>query len=249
MSLFSRFKIAEEVDKSKAVERLIVGSTPDFDFFFLVTLAVLMATLGLVLNSAAVVIGSMLIAPILYPILSLAVSVVMSDYKLFYRSLFTLGKAIFLAVGLSFAAAILMPGSIEMTTELMNRTEPSLAYFVIALISGLAVSYSLVQPGLNETFPGIVVSVALLPPLATVGVGLALFDWMVVTGSLALFAVNVVGILFASLISFSLMDLSTKKQLATATLVKEEKRIAEEQKTIKELDGKNETQTNEQHEG
>ncbi len=239
MSLISRFQIAREPAKSQALERLVTGSTPDFNFFLLIVLAVLMATIGLLIDSASVVIGSMLIAPILYPVLSLALAITLSDYILFYRSIITLGKAVALAVGLALLTTILSPGSIELTNELAGRIEPSLAYFMIAAISGLAVAYSLFQADLNEAFPGIAVSVALLPPLAAVGVMLGMNDFSAAAGALALFAVNVVGILFAALITFSLMNLSVKKQVVTATLLKEEKRIAEEQEAIRELDAKN----------
>ena len=237
MSLFSRFQISDEVEKARAVERLVKGSTPDFDFFLFVILAVLMATLGLVLDSAAVVIGSMLIAPILYPVLSLALSVVIGDYVLFYRSLYTIFKSVGFAIALALIAA-LFTGSISETSEIMSRVEPNLAYFMVAVISGFAVAYTLVQPDLNETFPGIAVSVALLPPLAVVGVGIAMLRVDIVFGSLALFSVNVLGILFAALLSFSLMNLSNKKQIASSTLKKEAKRVEEEKRAIEELDQK-----------
>ncbi|NBD73503.1 DUF389 domain-containing protein [Patescibacteria group bacterium] len=249
MSLLSRFQIAREPDKSKAIERLVVGSTPDFDFFLLIVLAVLMATIGLLIDSASVVIGSMLIAPILYPVLSLALSVTLSDYALFYRSVVTLGKAAALGVGLALLTTVLSPGELTMTNELVGRVEPSLAYFMIAVISGLAVAYSLFQPELNEAFPGIAVSVALLPPLASAGVMLGMSDWSAAVGAFALFAVNVLGILFAALVSFSLMNLSVKKQVVTATMLKEQKRIAEEQEAIRELDEKNLKQPAPDHDG
>lgn len=237
MSLFSRFQIANEAEKARAVERLVKGSTPDFDFFLFVILAVLMATLGLILNSAAVVIGSMLIAPILYPVLSLALGVVISDYQLFYRSLYTLAKSVALAVALAFLATM-FTSDLQIGSEIESRIVPNLAYFMVAVISGFAVAYSLVQPDLNETFPGIAVSVALLPPLAVAGVGIGVFDSSIVFGALALFAVNVLGILFAALLSFSLMNLSNKKQIAASTLKKEEKRIEEEKRAINNLDHK-----------
>ena len=150
MSFFSRLQLTEEADKSRAVQRLITESTPDFDFFFFVVLAVLMATLGLILNSAAVVIGSMLIAPILYPILSLSLGLVMSDYVLFYRSFYTIVKSFVLAVGLSLIATLFFVQNFEPNFEILSRTEPSIAYFMIAIISGLAVAYSLARSEVSE---------------------------------------------------------------------------------------------------
>ena len=90
MSLFTHLNTLSEADKSKAVEKLITDSTPDFDFFLLMTLSMLMATFGLLIDSAAVVIGSMLIAPLLSPILSFSLGIVMSDSKLISRSFYTI---------------------------------------------------------------------------------------------------------------------------------------------------------------
>ena len=77
MSLFTHLNTLSDEDKSKAVEKLITDSTPDFDFFLLMTLSMLMATFGLLIDSAAVVIGSMLIAPLLSPIFSFSLGIVM----------------------------------------------------------------------------------------------------------------------------------------------------------------------------
>lgn len=237
MSIISRFKLATEEDKSKAVEKLIVESTPDFHFFFLVLLSVLMATLGLLANSAAVIIGSMLIAPILYPVLSLSLGVVISDTKLIYRSFFTLLKAGGLAVLASFAITIFFSRWYgDISAEILARTEPSFLYFTIALIAGLAVAYSLAYPKIDSTLPGVAVSVALIPPLAVIGIGIAELDPAIVGGSLVLFVLNVAGIVFASLVLFSLMDFHRKRAVVTNTIKKEEIRVKTEEKKIEEVD-------------
>ncbi len=71
-----------EEDKAKAIKDLIYNSSPRQDFFLMILLSVLMATFGLLLNSPAVVIGSMLVAPILFPIMGLSMGIVMVDSKL-----------------------------------------------------------------------------------------------------------------------------------------------------------------------
>jgi uncharacterized hydrophobic protein (TIGR00271 family) len=233
MNVLARFKITDEELKTRAVDRLIKSSTPDFDFFLFVVLAVLMATVGLLLDSATVIIGSMLIAPILSPILSLSLALVMSDYRLLTRSLTTLGKAFAFGIGLSFLAAFFFePGAVEIGQEVILRTTPSLLYFVVAVISGFAVSYALVQPDLNETFPGVAVSVSILPPIAVMGIGLKAANWSIVNGALALVIINVIGIVFASMICFSLLDLYRKKQVATKAIETEERRLEDEQEKL-----------------
>jgi len=79
-----------EEDKAKAIEGLIASSSPRQDFFLMVVLSVLMATFGLLLNSPAVIIGSMLVAPILFPIMGLSMGIVMVQKKLIKRSVRTI---------------------------------------------------------------------------------------------------------------------------------------------------------------
>jgi len=235
MKIIAHFRIVDDEAKARAVERLIKGSTPDFDFFFLVVLSVIMATVGIIINSPTVVIGSMLIAPILFPVLSLALGVVLGDYKVFYRALTTLALATGLSILLAFAVVLLVPGEVAMTAEISSRTEPTLAYLIIAVVSGLAVAYSLVQPGLNETLPGVAISVALLPPLSAAGALAAMGEWSASVGAFALFVVNVLGILLATMVSFMLMNIAASRHAAVAVVKKEEKRIAEEEEAMKRV--------------
>jgi len=237
MTILNRFRTINEADKSRAVQQLIADSTPDFDFFLFIILSILMATFGLILNSAAVIIGSMLIAPMLFPVLSFSLGLVMSDYQIIYRSLQAIGKAFLFGVLAAFVATLIFsPLDLEPTSEILQRTEPSLEYFIVAVIAGIAVSFSMVKQKLSSTLAGIAVSVALIPPIATTGVGLALFDWSVVSGSFVLFILNVVGIMFASMISFSLMNLYVKKKVAKKAIESEEKRIEREVEEIEKLE-------------
>jgi uncharacterized hydrophobic protein (TIGR00271 family) len=238
-SLFAHFRNVSDADKSKAIEKLVKDSTPDYDFFFMVALSVLMATVGLWIDSSAVVIGSMLIAPILYPILSLSLGISMNDLKLMSRSLYaiftsmTLGILAAAAVTLAFASNYTI-----YTAEILDRTEPSLLYFIVAIVSGIAVSFALVRPELSETLVGIAVSVALIPPLAVVGIGVAKLDWFIISGSAILFLVNIVGIIFASMVSFSLLNLYSKRYVAETAIQRENQRIEIEHERVKYMQEK-----------
>lgn len=223
------FNNMTEKDKSVAIEKLICDSTPRQEFFMMVILAILMATFGLLIDSSAVIIGSMLIAPILFPILSLSLGIVISDSKLIARSFYTLLKST--AIGVAGAALLTTFFSSQeygLTDEIIARTEPSLAYVGIAVIAGLAASFALVKPHLSETLPGIAISVSLMPPLAVVGIGIARMNWTIISSSLTLFLINAAGIVFASMLVFSLMNLYLKRKVAKETLEKEELAIAKE---------------------
>ena len=236
MSILARFRAMEDKDKAAVVRKLMQASTPNFDFFYITGLAVLMATLGLLLDSASIVIGSMLIAPVLYPILGVALGLVMSNPEVIGRSMFTLGKSFAIGIGLAALATVLFADGSVQTYEVLSRTEPSLLHFLVAVVAGAAVSFALGQPEWSETLPGIAISVALIPPLAVIGVGVADLNLAVATGAAVMLMMNLAGIVFAAMITFSLMNLYEKQHIAESTIKKEEQKIEAEKQTIAELD-------------
>lgn len=224
--MISLFNGLTEKDKTEAIRDLIHDSTPRPAFFLLVGLSVLMATLGLAINNASVVIGSMLLAPILSPILSLSLGIVMADGALLLRSAKTILYSGILGAGLAFVATIFL--SYPFRGEVLSRAEPSLTYFAIAFVAGFAVAFARVKPDMNETIPGIAISVALIPPLAVVGMGIARLNWSVASGAFLLFVTNIIGIVFATMIVFSLMNFYVKRSIAAATMHKEDRDLKKE---------------------
>ena len=213
-------------DKTEAVERLIKGSTPRQDFFLMITLSILTATFGLLLSSTPIIIGSMLIAPMLYPLLSLSLGIIMSDFKLISRSFYTILKSLAFAAVAAAGATLLFSSQFrELTPIIYTMSQPTLPYVIVAIIAGFAGSFALVKPHLSETLPGIAISVALIPPLAVVGIGLAKFNWGIISGSLLLFLVNAIGVIFASMITFSLMNFYVKRSEAAETVKKEDAKV------------------------
>ena len=237
MSVFSRFRAISDNDKAAVVRKLMESSTPDFDFFYLTALSVMMATFGLLVDSIAIVIGSMLIAPLLYPILGMALGLTMSNYEVFKRSILTIAKAFAGGITLAFLSTLLLnTGDVTSSFEIMNRTEVDLIHFLIALVAGAAVSFTLGQSEWSETLPGIAISVALIPPLAVVGIGLATLNMTIITGATLMLIINVLGIVFAAMVSFSLMNLYEKQHIAKSTIEKEEERIIEEKEAIEQVE-------------
>lgn len=237
MNVLARFQTINDNDKAAVVRKLMQSSTPDFDFFYLVGLSVLMATLGLLANSAAIVIGSMLLAPLMYPILGVALGLVMSNGEVLSRSMVTLTKSFSVGLMLSVIAAFLFAdGDSYLTNEVLIRTgsEYLHIYFLVAFVAGLAVSFALAQPEWSETLPGIAISVALIPPLAVIGVGVAAFDLDVISGAVVLLGINLLGIVFAAMVSFSLMNLYQKQNIAASTIKREAERLEEEERAIEE---------------
>lgn len=223
------FNNISDKEKTGAVENLFARSTPTKDFFLMVVLSVLMATLGLLTNSSAVIVGSMLIAPILYPILGLAMGIIMSDFSLVSKSFITLVKAGLLGVAVAAAITLLFSSQTgDYTGEILARTKPSLLSATIGAVAGFAAAFAMVKPKLNETFPGIAISVALIPPLAVVGIGLARLNANVLLNALLLFIINAAGVVFTAAIVFSLMNFYVKRRVAKEVVKEEEQKLQKE---------------------
>jgi len=217
-------------EKTMAVEKLFGHAVPSKDFFLMIILSLLMATFGLLINSPAVIVGSMLIAPILYPMLGIAMGIVMSDFLLVSKSFMTLVKTSVIGIAIAAIVTILFSSqSMGLNEEILSRTAPSLISAVIGAVAGFAAAFAMVKEKLNDMLPGVAISVALIPPLAVVGIGLASFNMDVLINSLLLFLVNAIGVVFTATIVFSLMNFHSKREVAEQVVKKEEKKIEKEE--------------------
>ncbi len=217
-----------KAQKEEAAEKIFDHSTPSVDFYLMLALSAIIVTLGLLINSPAVVIGGMLIAPILSPILSFALGIVIGDKRLIRRSGIVVIFSSLAVVGISFFIALLTIQK-EIASEIASRTAPSMAYLLIAIVSGGAVAYALIKPKLSEILPGIAISVALIPPLATIGIALSFFEGKMSVGAFELFLVNLVGIILAASAVFSFMKLYEVRGVVEKKIQVEEKAVQKEQ--------------------
>jgi len=218
-------------DRKAAVDNLIAVSAPNGDFFLLLVLSVLIVVSGLLINNASVIIGGMVVAPILSPILSMAMGVVLADFKLIRRAARTVLVSLLLVILFSAVMTLFYPSRM-LNVEILTRSQASLAHLVIAIASGIAAAFALAKPNLSATIPGIAVSVSLLPPLAVTGIGAAMGDWRLTSGSLVLFLVNLIGIVLASTVVFSLLGFYPLRKQAEVILKEEEKQIIKEKKVV-----------------
>jgi len=240
MSVLVRFRALPDNDKSALVRKLVESGTPDFDYFYLIGLSTLMATFGLLLDSSAIVIGSMLIAPLMYPILGVAMGLVMMGEKIsiLHRATTTLVKSLTSGVVLAAVAAFFFGGTREsfQTAEVMARTEPSLLHLFVAIVAGAAVSYMLARPEWSETLPGVAIAVALIPPLATIGIGIAAFNAVIIKGAFMILLLNLIGIIGTATLLFLLMNLGEKQRVAESTLKKEAAKREQQDKVLAEVE-------------
>jgi uncharacterized hydrophobic protein (TIGR00271 family) len=180
------------------------------DYVVLNVLSCAIATFGLILNSAAVIIGAMLVAPLMGPILRLGLALVTADLDRSLRALRTLLVGVVIAIGLSALFGNMVSiGPLnfleELPSEVTSRTRPNLFDLIVALAGGTVAAYATSQPKLSSTIAGVAIATALMPPLCTSGIGLSQGDLDVSGGALLLFTVNLVSIVFAGSTMFALV--------------------------------------------
>ncbi len=170
----------------------------------LTALSTVIASLGLIANSAAVVIGAMLVAPLMQPIVALAAALVLARPRGEITSLGLIVLASAEAFAVALGVGLLVPSfrTITLTPELLARTAPALLDLLIAVAAGAAAAYVTVRPRAGGALAGVAIAVALVPPLSACGVLLAHGNDRLAAGAFFLFLTNLVGIVLAAVAVF-----------------------------------------------
>ena len=183
-------------------------------FAALMTLSVLIAVLGLLADSTAVVIGAMLVAPLMGPVLGLSAALVMDWPHRAADSAITVVLGSALAIALAAVLSFIVPGDPELlSAELLARTSPTVLDLGVALVAGAAGAYATVRRPAADAIVGVAVAVALVPPLAVTGITLELGRYQMAMGSFLLFAANVSGIITAAAVTFIFTGLVPKHRI------------------------------------
>ena len=181
--------------------------------------AIFIASLGLNVNSTAVIIGAMLISPLMGPIIGMGLSVGINDLDLFKRSLKNYGVATLISVLTATVYFLISPLS-EVQSELLARTSPTLYDVLIAFCGGAAGIIALCTRGKGNIIPGVAIATALMPPLCTAGFGLATGHWLYFLGAFYLFFINTVFIALATICGVRLMRFKQNKSQSSEGAVK-----------------------------
>ena len=185
-------------------------------FALLTAVSASIAVLGILSDSTAVVIGAMLVAPLLGPLLGVAGAVVMGWPARIARQSATLAAGAGLAVGIAIALSFVIPGDpLPLPAELVARTSPNLLDLGIALAAGAAGAYGQVRRHASDALTGVAVAVALVPPLIVLGITLQLTEWSLAFGASLLFLANVTGIIIAASLTFVAAGLVPGRRLLT----------------------------------
>lgn len=180
------------------------GSRPDTDFYVMITLAAAIASMGLLLDSTAVIIGAMVVAPLMSALVGVGMAIVQGDVWLLRLALRTMLTGILLVIAVSGGLALIVPRN-GLTDEMLSRCSPTLLDLGVALVSGAAAAYATARKDVSSALPGVAIAVALAPPLATFGLAAFMGYPREAFGALLLFATNLTAIVSAVALVFMWM--------------------------------------------
>jgi uncharacterized hydrophobic protein (TIGR00271 family) len=170
----------------------------------MMVLSTLIATFGLFANSSPVIIGAMILAPIITPIVAFSMGMVRYDVRMLKTGIITI--LVGTLVSLAFAAGVTLMIPLKLlTSEIDARLSPTLLDMGIAVASGVAAAYAHAEEGIAKSLAGVAIAVALVPPLAVAGIGIGWWDWEVFSGAFLLYLTNLAGIIMFAGITFLIL--------------------------------------------
>ncbi len=189
--IIPRFSIER---RNEAYVRIRRSARPTRDFYILITFASIIAALGLIANSGEAIIGAMLVAPLMAPIVGAGLAAVLGDARFLRLSLGAILRGIPLSIGMGMLVGLFVLGN-PPTQEMIARSHPSLFDLALALFSGMAGAYALANySSLASALPGVAIAAALVPPLAVMGISIVNGRLEETLGAFLLFITNFVAI-------------------------------------------------------
>ena len=176
-------------------------------FMTLLILATMIATFGLYINSASVIIGAMLLAPLMQPIVGVSMGLLRQDSALLVNGSKSIGVGVLAVLVTAMLISWLLPLE-ELTSEMHGRLSPTLLDLAVAIVSGMAAAYAKSNEKIVGSLAGVAIAVALVPPIAVAGIGLGWADWSMFSSAFLLFITNLVGIVLAASLTFLMLGFS-----------------------------------------
>ncbi|MDG2992251.1 DUF389 domain-containing protein [Candidatus Synechococcus calcipolaris G9] len=192
---------ATEESLNCLIEDVLSESTLSGSYLVLVIGSCAIATFGLLSNSAAVIIGAMIIAPLMLPIRGIALAALIGDLEMFQISTIAVTVGTLLAIMMAWTIG-LVTGLVEYGSEVMSRSQPNLLDLGIAVAAGAISGYAKAEPKISSTLAGTAISVALMPPVCVIGLGLAQMNMGLSLGASLLYLTNLLGITLSCMIVF-----------------------------------------------
>jgi uncharacterized hydrophobic protein (TIGR00271 family) len=189
--------LPDKENEEETIQQINSGITFHGSNLWILVFAIFTASLGLNVNSTAVIIGAMLISPLMGPIIGMGLSIGIGDWELLKRSITNYGVATLISVVTATLYFLITPLT-DAQSELLARTSPTLYDVLIALCGGAAGILALSTKGKGNVIPGVAIATALMPPLCTAGYGLAVGNLSFFFGAFLLFFINTVFIALAT---------------------------------------------------
>lgn len=210
MNFIDNFRLADDKEDFQIVsENILNGIEFKGTNLWILIFAIFIASLGLNVNSTAVIIGAMLVSPLMGPIIGLGFGMAINDLAILKKSIFSYVFAA--AVGLATSTVFFLLSPInEAHSEILARTSPNIYDVLIALFGGLAGILAIASKLKGNVIPGVAIATALMPPLCTAGYGLATLQFLFFFGALYLFLINTVFIALATLITTRVLKFPLK---------------------------------------
>lgn len=202
---FKRFRQtrAEFAQVQKIQADLLAESIPDPTYLILIIGSCAIATFGLLANSAAVIIGAMIIAPLMLPIRGLAFGALQGNILLFRQGMIAVIEGTLLAMTIAAGIGLLV-NLPNYGSEVFARSAPNLLDLGIAVAAGGISGYAKVEPKVSTSLAGTAIAVALMPPICVIGLGLAQANGSLSLGATLLYLTNLLGITLSCMLVFLL---------------------------------------------
>ena len=200
-------------DHADLLHDLSTGSAWGSDFITMLGLASAIASLGLLQNSAAVVIGSMLLAPLMTPMIGLGLALGQADVRVARLCGKSIALGFLLTLAVSFLIGIITPAGATLSDEVLARGGPNVLDLLIAVFSTAAATFAMARPNISGAIAGVAIATALVPPVCAVGISLAHGGWLNAFGAFALFFTNLIAIIVMSSFTFSLLGITASRAL------------------------------------
>jgi uncharacterized hydrophobic protein (TIGR00271 family) len=200
-------------DHADLLHDLRTGSKWGPDFVGMLGLASAIASLGLLQNSPAVVIGSMLLAPLMTPMIGLGLAFSQANAQLARQCGMSIGLGFLLTLTVSFLIGVITPAGVTLSEEVLARGGPNVLDLLIAVFAAGAATFAMARPNIVGAIAGVAIATALVPPVCSLGISLAHGALSNALGATVLFTTNLIAIIVTSSFTLSLLGITASRAL------------------------------------
>lgn len=198
-----------DINTIDVMQKITINTQFSFSYIVLLSSSTVVCTLGLLLNSAPIVIGGMLISPLMWPLMKISAGVSMERKIFISQALHLLLFSILIGFLSSIIITLVSPLKI-IDNEILARTQPTILDIFVAMSAGAIAAFSISQKKISDSLAGVAIATSLMPPLCVSGIGIALGSYKITFGGFLLFFTNVISIIFISVLIFTFIGLKRK---------------------------------------